>query len=201
MSLLLESIRIENGRVMNIEYHRERMERSVKRLGLGLSQAFRGSFIPECSIPPAGVYKCRVLYNMEIVSCEVTPYTQRKIKSLKPVTVLRKPDYELKYADRSVIDELFASRGDCDDIMIVAGGVVTDSSYCNLAFERNGRWFTPSSPLLRGTMRQFLIDRGVIYEEEILYSDLSLFSRLTMFNAMIPWERSHILEVKNFQKE
>jgi 4-amino-4-deoxychorismate lyase len=189
MSLLLESIRIEDGRVMNPGYHIERMKRSVVEAGFHLTSSFPGEFITSSSIPPHGIHKCRVLYNSSIISTEISRYERKEIRTLMIVEAPR-PRYALKYADRSEIDALFAQRGECDDILIVSDGVITDTSYCNVAFEKDGRWFTPASPLLKGTMRQFLLDSGVLAEEEILLSELRSYGQVRLFNAMIPWERT-----------
>jgi len=190
MSLLLESIRIEGGRVMNPGYHIRRMRLSAARVVGEPGADFPGNFIPDEMIPPTGVHKCRVIYDSGIVSVEVSPYVQRKITSLKIVEAPA-PDYSFKYADRSQIDALFALRDDCDDILIVTDGLVTDTSYCNVAFEKDGKWFTPAKPLLHGTMRQCLIDNGIVLEEDIHISDIGLYQRIRMFNAMIPWERAN----------
>ncbi|MBE0675907.1 MAG: aminotransferase class IV [Bacteroidales bacterium] len=194
MSLLLETIRIEEGKVMNFEYHRERMLRSAFALGFRPSPSFPGNFIPECSVPPTGINRCRVLYNEGIVSCGVTPYVRKNIGTLKVVEA-RRPDYQLKYADRRAMDELFVLREECDDVLIVCDGMVTDTSYCNVAFERGGSWFTPASPLLKGTMRQCLLDSGTIAEEEILLAEIGEYSAVRLFNAMVPWERAWELPI------
>jgi 4-amino-4-deoxychorismate lyase len=195
MSLLLESIRIEEGRVMNLSYHIERMKRSVVAAKYRTGLSFPGNFIHEEMIPSSGLHKCRVLYNSEIVSVEILPYVPKKISSLKIVTATR-PDYSLKWADRSQIDELLARRGECDDILIVSDGLVTDASYCNVAFEKGGEWFTPASPLLKGTMRQYLLDNAVIKEIEIPATEINEYSRVWLFNAMISHDKLAINSVK-----
>lgn len=194
MSLFLETIRIENGRVMHIDYHRERMTRSFDYAGIIPGKWFRENFIPGNLIPESGLHKCRIIYNREIISLEITPYVQKSIRSLKIVESARL-DYELKYADRSAINMLFEKRGECDDILIVCEKKITDTSYCNVALEREGLWYTPVSPLLKGTMRAFLLERGLIREDEILLQQLSHFKSVRLFNAMIPWERACTIEI------
>ena len=70
---------------------------------------------------------------------------------------------------------LYDLRNDCDDILIVKRGMVTDSSYANIVFRRGKRWYTPWSALLKGTMRLNLLERNKIYEEEIRVEDLRIF--------------------------
>jgi 4-amino-4-deoxychorismate lyase len=44
---------------------------------------------------------------------------------------------------------------------------------------------TPASPLLRGTKRQLLLERGVIQEEDITVNNLKQFQKVGFINAMI----------------
>lgn len=180
---------------MNLSYHTDRMRRSVAEAKYRTGLSFPGNFIPEEKIPASGLHKCRVLYNSEIVSVEILPYVPKKISSLK-IVVAPRPDYSLKWADRSQIDALFTRRGECDDILIVSDGLVTDSSYCNVAFEKGGEWFTPASPLLKGTMRQYLLDNGAIKEKEIPVTEINEYSRVWLFNAMITHDKLAINSVK-----
>jgi len=63
--------------------------------------------------------------------------------------------------------------------------MVTDSYYCNVALEKDGVWFTPKSPLLKGTKRQQLIDDEVVREAAISVLSISDYQRICLFNAMI----------------
>src|SRR5690606_14853325 len=99
-----------------------------------------------------------------VIETRITPYEVRAVTSLKIIhddTI----DYSLKYEDRSSIDNLFAKRNNCDDILIIKNGFVTDASYSNIAFYDGSRWITPAQPLLKGTMRQHLLDTGVIHQD------------------------------------
>jgi len=97
-------------------------------------------------------------------------------------------DYRFKYADRRRLQVLFARRGDCDDVLIVKRGLLTDTSYCNIAVYDGLQWWTPDAPLLPGTARQRLLDKGLIREKRIRVEDLPLFKRIRLINAMLPWE-------------
>ncbi len=196
MSLFLESIRIEDGRIMNPEYHLRRMDETLKAFKIKPASGFTKDIFSSLTIPEQGVYKLRLIYNSNLISREVQPYVIKEIKSLKTIRV---PclDYSFKYADRSVINNLFEMRKDCDDVIIVCNNRITDSSYCNLAFKKNGKWFTPAQPLLKGTMRQYLIDRGILSEEEIFFSSINEYESIALFNAMIPWERAFKLNISS----
>ncbi len=59
---------------------------------------------------------------------------------------------------------------------------LTDTSYTNIALYDGEQWFTPSTPLLRGTMRQRLLDCGLLQEREIMVSDIPNYQYISLFN-------------------
>lgn len=182
MEQYLETIRIEEGRACHLPYHNQRMNETRAHLGLsdGLDL--------EAVIGDVSIYqqrtRCRIVYDTEIRSVEFFPYQIRSVKTLRLVED-NQVDYGCKYADRSALNRCFAQRGACDDVLIVQNGDVTDTTIANVAFWNGETWFTPSTPLLKGTMRASLLDSHQIQEAKIRVEDLSHFSRLRLFNAMI----------------
>ena len=87
-------------------------------------------------------------------------------------------DYKYKYLDRTHIKELYAQRGNCDDIIMVKDRMLTDSSYGNIALLKDGVWYTPSTCLLNGTRRQQLIDQGKILEADIPVVDIDQYEKI-----------------------
>lgn len=182
MEQYLETIRIEEGRACHLPYHNQRMNETRAHLGLsdGLDL--------EAVIGDVSIYqqrtRCRIVYDTEIRSVEFFPYQIRSVKTLRLVED-NQVDYGCKYANRSALNRCFAQRGACDDVLIVQNGDVTDTTIANVAFWNGETWFTPSTPLLKGTMRASLLDSHQIQEAKIRVEDLSHFSRLRLFNAMI----------------
>ena len=93
--------------------------------------------------------------------------------------------YTYKSSDREALNQLYSQRGDADDILIVKKGLLTDTSIANIALYNGTEWYTPVSPLLKGTKRAFLIDQGIIREQNILIGNLDTYSKITLFNALI----------------
>jgi len=194
MSLFLETIRIENGRLHNVAYHIRRMLQTADHAGLKFTGKFPASFLESLEVPREGLFRLRIIYSSCIEKYEIIPYFGKEIRSLKIICVHR-PEYSFKYADRTVIDKLYGMREGCDDVLIVSDNIITDTSYCNVALEQKGKWFTPARPLLKGTMRESLLDAGILREKELFLSQLAGFSSIRLFNAMIPWERAVTLPV------
>lgn len=182
MFRLVESIKVLDGAIHNLEYHQERMDRSVYTLTgrRNLLSLFDELFVSEEF--SYGLYKCRVVYSDRIELVEFIPYRRRDIRSLQ--IVHGNIDYSCKYEDRSVIDELFRKRGECDDILIIKNGLVTDTSFSNIAFSDGKTWYTPAEPLLEGTRRSRLVAERTLEKCNIKPDDMKNFICVSMINAM-----------------
>jgi 4-amino-4-deoxychorismate lyase len=183
MSRLIESIKLEDGRFHRLHYHQARVDRSLADLYQLKSDISLSTIFLNQKYPKSGLFKCRVLYTKQIESIEFLPYTPKHPQSLKVVHDIS-IDYAHKYEDRSRINFLFEQRQFCDDILIVKNGLITDSSYSNIVFFDGFRWITPSAPLLKGTMRQFLLDAAEIKQETITIQDIPSFKSFRLINAM-----------------
>lgn len=196
MSPLVESIKMKDGILYNIEYHQDRMNRSLHELfpkaaAIDLSKELSG-----IQLPNSGLYKVRVVYGPDVDKIEAEPYTLRAVKSLK-IVYHNHIDYHLKYTNRQLLNELYSQRESCDDIIIVKDGLVTDSFSANLLFFDGQKWLTPESPLLKGTQRQSLLDKGLILESHIPVNDLSSFQKVGLINAMIDFDEMPIIDTKD----
>jgi 4-amino-4-deoxychorismate lyase len=192
MSLLIESIKLLDGEFCNLSYHEQRMNRSLRML-CGVHDLFDlHHFLDEVEKPLIGLHKCRIVYDERTMDVEFIPYTPKAITSLRLVEHDR-IHYEFKYADRKNINRLFDLRDNCDDILIVKRGLVTDSSFSNIVFRKGKQWYTPWSALLKGTMRQNLLERELIVEEEITRSDIRTFDSFKLINAMLEFDSPEIV--------
>jgi 4-amino-4-deoxychorismate lyase len=195
MCPLFESIQLENGMFSRLEYHQSRIDHSCFQV-FGKIPSWRlKSQLESEAIPQQGLYKCRVTYNQDLAKVEFHPYEMKPIKSLKLIWD-NAIAYDHKWQDRTSLMKLVDQRGECDEILIVKNGMITDSSYSNIVFEKGGKWFTPSTFLLRGTMRQYLLDVGTIQEWEITQENFREFHSFRLINAMLQWE-SPAIEVSN----
>ena len=185
--LFIEVLKVKDGIFVDPQPHVERIFRTTLNFfAEPLTVQLVDNIIPESY--HNGVVKCRIVYGREIVSIGFEPYNMRKIQSLAVIesdTI----DYSYKYLNRNTINELFAQRGDCDDILIVKNSLITDSSYSNVVFKDfDGGLYTPKSTLLDGTKRRKLLEAGIILEKEIHLNDIKSYVGLYLINAMIDIE-------------
>ncbi|MCU0473014.1 MAG: aminotransferase class IV [Bacteroidales bacterium] len=183
MSLLLETIQIRSGVLINPQYHQQRMHTSSLAL-LGKRIDFDLLTLPIPNEAQKGIVKCRILYKNRIELIEFKPYVQKQIQSLQMV-IDNNISYSHKLADRSQIIALLKQKGEADDILIVKNGRITDTSFGNVVLCKGNEYYTPSSFLLNGTKRQQLLNDGFIKVQDISPDDLFCMDKLVIINAML----------------
>lgn len=179
-ALLLETIRIENGEIHNLAYHQQRCDSTRKTL---FNSTDILNLLDSIGAPKKGLYRCRVLYADTLHSVEYIPYTPKEIHSLKIVG--SEINYNFKYANRDTFTDLLTEHNEVDEIIIEKDGYLTDTTISNIAFFREGKWYTPATPLLQGTMRQKLLDDGFLQTKDIKKKDLHNYTQVALINAMI----------------
>lgn len=189
MFRLVESIKVENRRLCNIELHTMRFNAARNEVFgcdnfIDLSQAIE---IPQTLT--SDIYKCRVLYTSVIKAIEFQPYAPKLLKTLKLVEG-GDIDYHLKYEDRSALAALLTQKGEADDILIIKNGCITDSSYSNIAFFDGKEWVTPDTYLLNGTQRQNMLAQGLLKAYRITPADLHKYQAAKTINAMLEFEQT-----------
>jgi len=188
---LIETICLKDGEFLNLNYHEQRAQRALVVLFGSSKKPALEEYLKNTEFPKEGFYKCRVTYTDQFRKVEFIAYERRIINSLKMI-VDDAISYEHKFEDRHELNALFSRRGTSDDILILKQGLITDTSHANIVFRENDRWVTPKSYLLSGTMRQSLLDRKIITENEIRAADLPRFTKFKLINAMVGFDGPEI---------
>ncbi len=188
MCRYFETIRIENGKIYNLAYHQRRFERTS-----GLKEKLEKHLTP----PKEGVYRAKVIYSKEgVEDVSFYPYRKRSVGTIRLIEA--DIDYSKKYFDRSALDTLYAKREECDEVLIVRNGLVTDTTIANVAFFDGERWLTPEKPLLEGTTRARYLEKGKVHTADIPVEELGGFTKIALLNAMIDFD---IMSIENYQKD
>jgi len=90
---------------------------------------------------------------------------------------------------------------ECDDIIIIKNGLLTDASIANLILFDGKNWITPETPLLPGTCRERLLNAGLITKRKIHPDDLKYYQGVKLINAMRYPEESEIIPVSQIRKK
>ncbi len=184
--IFTEAIKVKEGKFYDLQMHIERMQQTTLHF-FGKSTIFS---LSEDIIPVEkreGLFKCRIVYSDKIVSVEFTPYTFRTINKLSVIDG-NNISYSYKWADRGDLIDLLDCKGECDDILIIKDGLVTDTSFSNVVFENESGLYTPTSYLLNGTKRRYLLAQRIVEERVIAKDDILSFSKIHIINSMIDLE-------------
>ena len=187
MSLLFESIRIQDGMFDLLDLHEERMRASRKAL-LGLDDPIS---LHDLSVPAeyqSGRVKCRVEYTSIIERVTFERYELSLPKQFRLVTD-NEIEYAHKFTDRTRLLALLESATP-DGIIIVRGGFITDSYHANLVFSDGSQWVTPDTPLLKGRMRESLLRTGQISLVSVRPENLKSYTSFKLINAMLGFKES-----------
>lgn len=196
MYQLLETIKCQNGILENIPWHNARFNQARKEY-FGLSTKMNlANFVKVPSSARKGLYRCRITYSKSIDNVEYIRHQYKKVESLKLV-YNNEIDYHLKFANRDKLNELFESRENCDDILIVKNRYITDSSTANLLFFDGQKWWANNTPLLAGTKREKLISERKIKLREIKRSDLHRYQKVGLINAMWDFSNMPVISTNN----
>ncbi|KGQ57608.1 hypothetical protein IO45_10895 [Gallibacterium anatis] len=186
---LFETLCIENGQVQNLALHQQRYENSLREFYAGqpykifsLAKILQKNTALWANLQ-SPIIRCRIDYNATQYHLQCFPYQRKTYQRFQPV-ICDDIDYHLKYSDRAIFNELLKQKGDCDEIIIVKQGKITDCTIGNLILRQGSQWFTPNSPLLIGTQRSKLLQERKIIEREILLSDLPLYQEIRLINAL-----------------
>jgi 4-amino-4-deoxychorismate lyase len=180
---LFETIKVFERQFYNLKYHNQRLNFSRKVLFGSKEYLDLGNILTIPDFVDESLFKCRVGYGRQgVEQVEFFSYEMKLIHSLK-IVYDDDINYSFKYTDRNDLENLLLKKEKCDDILIIKNGFVTDASICNIAFFDGNRWLTPSTPLLKGTRRANLLEKGQIYEEEVRVTDLKTFKKAALINA------------------
>lgn len=188
---LFETIAIVNDELQQLAWHQQRYEASLAKFyGENVVKVHDLAKIIQISTAPeqtqhSPIIRCRVDYNRQDYQVQYFAYQRKTYRTFQPV-ICDEIEYGLKYADRTYLNQLLQQKGDCDEIMIIKQGKVTDCSIGNLVFRQGEQWFTPDTPLLAGTQRAKLLAENKIQQCPILLEDVANFDEIRLINALNP---------------
>lgn len=198
MSLLLETLKLEDGELCNLVYHQRRFDNA--RLALFPDEKPL-DLKTEVIVPESckkGSYRCRISYRRSIEKIEISTHHIRTFNCLQTVSC-EDIDYTFKYADRRMLEDLLSQRKGADDVLVIKNGFVTDTSIGNIALFDGTYWYTPVHCLLEGTKRQKLIEEKVIKVAAINYNEIWNFKKARILNCFYDLEYGNDILIENIR--
>jgi 4-amino-4-deoxychorismate lyase len=187
---LFETIALKEQKVQYLSFHQNRVNRAFKNFyespkSINLEQEIN-HYLKAVQIDKNRTYRLKLLYSSEgVVSINHYNYQKKVINRLQMVEI-NTLDYSYKYSNRSIFDKIKKSSL-ADEYIITKNGLLTDTTIANIAlFHTNlQEWHTPTTPLLRGTTRERLLQNQQLHAVPIHYSDLKNYSKIALLNAMV----------------
>lgn len=130
-----------------------------------------------------GLFKLRIAYDLDKrIRTQMIPYAIPEIQDFQLVEN-NSYDYSFKFEDRKELDKM-KMKSKAEEIIIVRNNHITDTSFSNLLFLKGKDWFTPTTYLLNGVQRQYLLKHKKIKEAEITLQNIKQFSHFQIINAL-----------------
>ncbi len=170
----IETILIKDE-IKNIEFHNLRLNKT-RQYFYGLPPLDLRDYV---ELKPFS--RVRVAYDREISKVEYFDLQKRKFQKFR--LVYSDLEYSFKYENREALNNLKTT--DCDEVIIIKNGLITDTTISNIAFFDGKRWITPKKPLLEGTKRAELIKKRILYPEDIEPKNIKKYQKMAMINAIL----------------
>lgn len=194
---LLETMRLEDGRVVRQEGHLARMAAAARATGFPWNQARVAEVLAAAAgRQPSGRWRLRLLLSKNgepDVECLAYPQASGRPwqVALAPEPVDEAdPFLRIKSTQRQVYDAARQARPAVDDVVLwTRTGEITESTIANVIVELNGALYTPpaTSPLLPGVFREELLRTGRVRERAILKAEAVSASRIWLVNSLREW--------------
>lgn len=194
MSRFIESIKIEDQKAFLLDLHQKRVNQTFAHFGkegsIDLAKIFKNLEHDE-----DGLYKLRIVYDLDKkFTTQLIPYAIPEIENFQLVEN-NSYDYSFKFEDRKEFERM-KSKAKTEEIIVVKNNHITDTSYTNILFLKGKEWFTPSTYLLNGVMRQHLLHEKKIKETEITLQNIKEFSHFQLINAMNDFDDMFIYPIE-----
>jgi para-aminobenzoate synthetase / 4-amino-4-deoxychorismate lyase len=203
---LLETMRLEQGRVGRLERHMTRIAEGARFFQYQWDElAVRDALTVLGRERPQGCWRVRLLLARDgRPTIECTPHVQEARRwrldfASEPID----PDDPFilhKTTRRAVYEAARASRTDVDDVLLWNGRYeVTESTIANVVAEIAGVRYTPpvECGLLAGTFRAELLDVGTIRERVLSKADIASASRLWLINSVREWVEGSLVSFRS----
>lgn len=185
MKPLLETFCLQDGTLLNPQYHTARIEWSLEeKFPISI---FEAAIQKEANRIGAisGKWRASVTYSAHgVESVRLVQYHLPEICGLKFVTI-KSNFYQKKWADRSLLNQYKALLPQGVEPIFVLDNHLTDTTFTNILLERKGLLYTPSSPLLHGTKRCQLLEKGLIHATPLSTTEIVSYDRIHLINAML----------------
>ena len=194
MYRFFESIYADSFGIRNLGFHQARLNITYSDHYSKPNTLFNLSELIELQLYNCSrMLKFKFLYNESDFLIHVEPYIPRRFSRFYFVF---DPNihYNYKYCDRKKLDHYLTADSFCP-VFINSKKEIMDTHYSNIVFFDGRTWFTPSTFMLKGTMRESLISNGILRIRPITIGDLESFTHFKLINSMNSLEDAFLYSI------
>jgi 4-amino-4-deoxychorismate lyase len=182
MFSFLETICVQNGQAQHLDFHQMRVNETFDAFFPEWEPFDVRDEITKIALPEAGIHRLRITYTEDPQTLELLPYEAKVIQKFTLVDS-GEIDYGFKWTERGFFQHILEAYPSADEVIFHKDGIIQDCTIANLAFLKDGIWYTPEDPLHWGTTRARLIIEEEIEETDILVEELASYERVCMINV------------------
>jgi para-aminobenzoate synthetase/4-amino-4-deoxychorismate lyase len=194
---LLETMRLENGRVVRQAGHLSRMAAAARAHAFAWDEARVVEALARTAAASVeGRWRIRLVVDRNgAPTAERLPFPPALDRAWRVGLATdavdgADPFLRIKTTRRQVYDAARASRPGLDDVVLwTPGGDITESTVANVVVELNGTLYTPpaTAGLLPGVFRAELLQAGRIHERAISKPEALASARIWLINSLREW--------------
>jgi 4-amino-4-deoxychorismate lyase len=196
MFSFLETICISNGQAQHVDFHQMRVNETFDTFFPEWEPFDVLEEIGKVELPKQGIHRLRITYTEDPQSIEVIPYEAKIINKFALVDS-GEIDYGFKWADRDFFKSILDAHPESDEVIFHKDGIIQDCTIANLAFLKDGIWYTPEAPMHWGTTRARLLVEDQVEETDILVSELDQYERICLINVFRPLSQENSIAITN----
>lgn len=176
MMYLFETMRLSEGEIKRLNYHKARILQSAKQLSIPLSEVQYEAYLTSIKHKhPIGTYRLKVMadeFGELTYQCVDLPEKNRFTAKEQ----LMRTDYpQWQYINKTSHREHVAHLHEADVVLFYnQRGKVLEFDIGNVLIKEKGRYYTPcfDNDFLKGCMRAQLLDEGKIEEKDYTIDEL-----------------------------
>jgi branched-subunit amino acid aminotransferase/4-amino-4-deoxychorismate lyase len=193
---LLETMRLDDGRIVRQDEHLARMAAAAGTHGFAWSEPRVIQALTDAvSRQPAGRWRVRLLLaddGTPAVEClPFPPASERPWRVAFAVDPVNDdPLLRVKTTRRAIYDTARHARPDADDVILwTRDEAITESTIANVVVDIDGALCTPPAtlPLLPGVFREELLRAGRLQERAIFKAEALAARRVWLVNSLREW--------------
>ncbi|NOT37683.1 MAG: hypothetical protein HOP11_09940 [Saprospiraceae bacterium] len=179
----IESMSYIKGKILHIDFHQDRINRTFKKYYPYTKPLLLHSL--HLTDNSGFIQKLRLEYNQHNFKWSLNPYQPTLFKNFIIIET-EHLNYSYKYSDRLFFQHIRNLFPKETGILLSCHNQISDELNSNICFKKSDNWHTTEHFLLNGTQRNYLLSNNKINIVNIGIYDIHNYSTFKLINALNP---------------